>query len=101
MTVIDPLERRLSTSKEGVTLFLLFSNFFNVFFKYELNQYSISFVYDVRLLNNESAHDKKFYFKYYSTIEFSPSIYSAPLSHTHTSLFDFSIGESDIGSLLW
>jgi len=35
-------------------------------------------IYEVWLLNNETAYEKKFYFKNYSTIECSSSMYSPP-----------------------
>jgi len=39
----------------------------------------------VWLLNNETAYEKEFYFKNYSTIEYSPSMYSP--CHTPYHLF--------------
>ncbi len=54
--------------------------------------------YEVWLLNNETAYEKESYFKNYSKIKSSPSMYSLPLA-THWSICS-SIGESNAGSLL-
>ena len=44
-------------------------------------------VYEVWLLKNEIAYEKEFYFKNYSTIECSPSMYSPPLATPFHSFF--------------
>ena len=45
-------------------------------------------IYEIWLLNNETAYEKEFYFKNYSTIECSPSMYFPPLA-THRSICFF------------
>ena len=51
----------------------------------QINDLTFLDMYEVWLLNNETAYEKEFYYKNYSTIECSPSMYSPPLA-THRSI---------------
>ena len=59
--------------------------YINFFYISQLSHNSFIDIYEVWLLNNETAYEKEFYFKNYSTIECSPSIYSP----RHTPFYSF------------